>query len=127
MFFASISGVTTFLLCALRNFLLARDRLTGGRCCLLVALVAVIGIWANNRGTLGLLPVITTSGYSMVCLYAKRTETIKLNIVVNLTLWAVYDWFILDYVAFAVDSVSALLALVSLFRRKEYTDHTGRP
>jgi hypothetical protein len=118
IFFASLSGVTTCLLCALRNLLLAYDRLTKKRCYLLVLLVTAIGAAANNRGLLGLLPVAATAVYSVVCLRAQKTKAIKLNIVLNLLLWAVYDYFILDYVSCAVDSVSALVALASLLPRE---------
>ena len=116
IFFASVSGVTTYVLCTLRNLLLAYDRFTPRRCYTFVAAVAVLGLAANNRGLVGLLPVVTTAVYTVGCLYAKGTRAIKWNIIVNLVLWAVYDAFILDLVSCAVDSVSAIAALVSIFR-----------
>ena len=116
IFFASVSGVTTYALCTLRNLLLAYDRFTPRRCYAFVAAVAVLGLAANNRGLVGLLPVVTTAVYTVGCLYAKGTKAIKWNIIVNLVLWAVYDAFILDLVSCAVDSVSAIAALVSIFR-----------
>ena len=115
--FGSISGVTTFLLCTLRNLLLARDRFTRRRCAFFVAAVALLGLTANNRGLVGLIPVVTTAVYTVACLYVRRTRAIKANIIVNLTLWAVYDLFILDLVSCAVDSVSAAAAVLSLFRK----------
>lgn len=117
--FASLSGVTTFALCTARNLLLARDRFTGRRCAFFVAAVALLGVAANNRGLTGLIPVVTTAVYTVACLYARRTRAVKLNIVVNLSLWAVYDLLILDLVSCAVDGFSALTALVSLLRREE--------
>lgn len=122
VFFASLSGVTTLLLCALRNALVAYDRLTKPLCYLFVLIVSLIGVAANNRGLLGFLPIVTTAVYSVVCLYAKRTRAIKLNIIVNLTLWAVYDFFIMDFVSCIVDASSAVLALLSLFRRAASED-----
>ena len=115
--FGSVSGVTTFALCTARNLLLACDRFTAGRCFFFVAAVALLGLSANNRGLVGLIPVVTTAVYTVVCLYARRTRAIKLNLIVNLLLWAVYDFFILDLVSCAVDSASAAAALLSLFRR----------
>ena len=116
IFFASVSGVTTCALCSLRNLLLAYERFTPRRCYAFVAAVAALGIFANNRGTVGLLPVVTTAVYTVGCLYAKQTKAIKWNLIVNLILWAIYDVFILDLVSCAVDSVSAVAALVSLRR-----------
>ncbi len=117
--FGSVSGVTTFALCTARNLLLAYDRFTPRRCWFFVSAVALLGLYANNRGAVGLIPVVTTALYTVVCLYAKRTRDIKLNLIVNLLLWAVYDFFILDLVSCAVDAVSAGTAVVSLFRAQD--------
>ncbi|MBQ5522593.1 MAG: YgjV family protein [Oscillospiraceae bacterium] len=54
--------------------------------------------------------------YTVICFYAKETKPIKLNIILNLTLWAIYDIAIHDLVSFTVDTVSAGAAVVSLFR-----------
>ncbi len=115
--FGSISGVTTFLLCTLRNLLLARDRFNGRRYVFFVAAVALLGLAANNRGLVGLIPVVTTAVYTVACLHVRQTRAIKANIIVNLTLWAVYDLLIMDFVSCCVDSVSAAAALLSLFRK----------
>ena len=119
IFFASVSGVTTYAICALRNVLLAYDRFTARLC--------VIGLAVNNRGLVGLIPVFTTALYTVICLYAKRRVAIKTNIIANLSLWAVYDILISDYVSFAVDTGSALVALISLLRRngepRQQTDY----
>ena len=116
LFFASLSGTTTYFLCAVRNTLLAGSRFTGKACIVFVAGLTAIGLAANNRGVTGLLPVVTTAIYSIACLYVKETKAIKINIIVNLSLWASYDILIRDYVSFAVDTVSAATALISLFR-----------
>ena len=116
IFFASISGVTTCALCAVRNCLLAYDRFTAGRCALFVAAVAALGLYTNNRGLTGLLPIIATVLYTVGCYFAKRAKAIKLNMIVNLVLWAAYDLLVGDYVSGAVDSVSAMTALASILR-----------
>ena len=123
IFFASVSGTTTFLLCAARNCLIAWDRFTPRRCALFVVSVAALGLLSNNRGAVGLIPVVTTAVYTVACLYVKSTGAIKLNLTVNLSLWTVYDLFIGDYVSAGVDSVSAVTALASLMRKSK-TDST---
>ena len=77
IFFFSVSGVTTFILCAIRNLLLAYDRFTGKLCIVFVILVGALGLAANNRGAIGLLPVVTTAVYTVGCLFAVRPKTIK--------------------------------------------------
>ena len=117
IFFSSISGVTTYAICAVRNVLLAYDRFTARLCMIFVACVGVIGLAVNNRGFVGLIPVFTTALYTVICLYAKRRVAIKTNIIATLSLWAVYDILISDYVSFAVDTGSAVVAVFSLLRR----------
>ena len=124
VFFASLSGVTTCALCALRNLLIAYERFTPGLCAVFAAAVAGLGLYANNRGAVGLLPIVTTAVYTVGCLYAKSTRAIKWNLIANLILWAVYDAFVLDFVSCAVDTVSAIAALVSL-RRNNKTKADG--
>ena len=116
IFFASVSGVTTCALCAVRNRLLAYDRFTARCCALFVVAVAALGLYANNRGIVGLLPIISTVLYTLGCFFAKRTKAIKLNMIVNLVLWAAYDLLVGDFVSAAVDSVSAVTALASILR-----------
>ena len=122
IFFNSISGVTTYIICAVRNVLLAYDRFTARLCIITVAFVGIIGLSVNNRGMTGLLPVITTALYTIVCFYAKRQPTIKANIIVNLVLWAVYDILIHDYVSFTVDTGSAFVAVISILRWKNASE-----
>lgn len=117
VFFRSFSGITTLLLCAVRNVLVAYDRFTKKLCIVFVVVVAAIGLAANNRGVIGLLPVFTTALYTVLCLYVKQPKPVKLNLMTNLILWAVYDILIFDYVSFAVDTGSAVTALVSLVRK----------
>ena len=116
VFFASLSGVTTFALCALRNLLVAYGRFTPGACAFFVAAVAGLGLAANNRGAVGLLPVATTVLYTVGCLRWKTVRGARKNLIVNLGLWAVYDALILDLVSCAVDAASALTALARLKR-----------
>ena len=116
IFFLSVSGTTTYALCAFRNLFIAYDRFTNKVCIIFLISVTAIGFFANNRGMIGYLPILTTALYTVICFYAKETKPIKLNIIFNLTLWAIYDIAIHDFVSFTVDTVSAGTAVVSLFR-----------
>lgn len=115
-FFSSVSGMTTFALCVVRNLLLAYDRFTGRLCAAFLSALIFLGVISNNRGALGLIPVIATAVYTLAGLYTKSTEAIKLNMIVNLILWVVYDLFIFDMVSAVVDLISASLAAVSALK-----------
>lgn len=119
VFFLSASGVTTFLLCAVRNYLVAYDRFTKKLCYVFLILIAVLGLISNNRGMPGLLPVVTTLIYT-ICSYLFMDDfKIKLNICMNLTLWAIYDVLILDLVSLVVDVITVTVTVVSIFKLKK--------
>lgn len=114
IFFASASGITTYILCTARNGFLMYEKFTKRMCVVFMILVAIIGCVSNNRGAVGYLPVITTLIYTLGTLLCKGEVNIKLNIIVNLVLWAIYDIIIYDFVTFGIDTVSAIVTLISL-------------
>ena len=119
VFFHSVSGSVTFLLCAARNGLLMFDRFSGKLCLLFLAVLTVLGLCCNNRGWIGVIPVLTTVLYTIGTYYLKRERLIKGNIAVNLLLWAIYDAIILDLVSCSIDGVSALATLLAIGKVKE--------
>lgn len=120
--FGSWSGVTTFALCGIRNAFAAYDRLTARRTVIIAVLVGILGIISNNRGAVGLIPVIATIIYTAGSFALRSERKIKLNIALNLVLWAIYDLIIMDYVSAAIDFVTAAVTMVSFFRTKTNTD-----
>lgn len=81
--------------------------------------IGILGLLSNNRGLLGLIPVIGSIIYTYGTLVCKRTITIKLNIVLNLILWGVYEGILLDIVSAIVDGVSATITILSIRKEKE--------
>lgn len=119
IFFASTSGLTTLFLCGVRNLMVAYHKYDKKSCAVFLVLITVAGIAANNRGLIGLIPVVTTVIYTVGCLVCKKTTSVKINTIQNLIMWAIYDVFIGDYVSIAVDSVSAAAAVGTLFKIKK--------
>lgn len=117
VFFASRSGIVTLLVCAWRNYLAARDRLTKGRILICLVLIAVFGLLVNNRGVIGLLVVFTNVIYSLGMYFAKSELAIKCNIMLNLTLWLVYEILIIDIPSAAADAIGLAAAAASLLRK----------
>lgn len=116
LFFASYSGIAMYMLCALRNLLAAYDKFSIKICIIFVIMTFVIGIACNNIGMIGLFPVFATAVYTVGSSVLHTNKSIKVNIAVNLLLWAVYDIIICDYITFAVDVVSAAVTVYSLIK-----------
>lgn len=112
--FASPSGTVTLVLCVVRNLLIAYGKFSGKLCALFLVVLTVLGIFSNTRGAVGLIPVIATAVYTFVCFFVHQARTIKINMIVNLVLWTIYDLFIWDVVSAVTDSVSAVIALMTM-------------
>ena len=123
IFFLSFAGVTTFILCTIRNLILAKGKYTKKVYLLFLILITGLGLLSNNRGLLGLLPVITTVIYSVGQYYLKTDMTIKGNITLNLIFWAIYDFIILDLVSGIVDSISALTTISAMIYDQKSASH----
>lgn len=125
VFFQSWSGIATLVLCAIRNYLVAKNQFTKKRCAVFLVLLLVLGIAVNNRGWIGMLVVIATFLYTIGTYLFENPLYIKLNIIMDLTAWAIYDVIIMDYVSTLMDGSMVLLTIVAAVRyvlRRERTE-----
>ncbi|MBQ0064672.1 MAG: YgjV family protein [Firmicutes bacterium] len=117
-FFVSYSGVCTFFLCTIRNYLLMKDRYDTKKCILFMFAIGILGVLSNNRGWLGMIPVIGSLIYTYGTLICHKSIPIKINIMINLLMWAIYEGMILDFVSTIIDGSSAIITLVSIGKEK---------
>ena len=116
LFLKGYSGMATNVVCLVRNILGAKGRLGKTSTVILTILIVAGGVAVNNRGWLGLLPVIASVEYS-VCMYlCKDAQQLRLALAVNVALWAVYDFAIGSYPMFATDVIVAGASLFNVFR-----------
>lgn len=118
IFFFSYSGLTTLFLCAVRNALVAYDKFTKKLCIVFMILITVCGLAANNRGLLGLLPIVTTLIYTLGSYLLNEDYKIKMNIVLNSVLWALYDFMVFDIVSGILDTGAAIVTIAAVIREK---------
>ena len=118
IFFRSYAGITTLVLCAVRNVFIMKEKYTGKLCAVFFVLVGVAGLISNNRGFIGLIPVFATLLYTVGAYVAKKEITIKWNIMANLILWGIYEAAIMDYASLISDLVGVTAGIVSLCSNK---------
>lgn len=116
IFFASWAGLSTLLISLVRNILVVKNRLRKWHVYLFAALVVIIGLYVNNRGWLGLLPLAATVEITFANYYAKSVPLIKVSVLVNTILWAVYSYLIWDFAAGISETLISVLGAVSLAR-----------
>lgn len=116
IFFNSYAGIITLLLCTLRNFLLAYKRYNALSCTLLAAGMIIIGALLNNNGAIGWIVIIANFTYTVVAYFAKNELIIKLNIILDLVLWMIYEVFMRDIPSFIADFIGVVVAVIAIVR-----------
>lgn len=116
VFFASWAGVSTLLVSLARNVLVVKNRFREWHVYLFSALVVLLGLYVNNRGALGLLPIAATVEITFANYYAKSVALIKASVLLNTVLWAVYSCLIWDFAAGISEILISILGAASLIQ-----------
>lgn len=114
-FFGSYAGITTLLVSAARNYVVAKGKYTKPVMAGFLALTVILGIWVNNRGWIGLLPVAATVQYTLCCHFFTSVKGTRGSIWVNELLWVFYSCLILNFATAFSDLAVLLVDSVSLF------------
>ncbi|MBR5343787.1 MAG: YgjV family protein [Oscillospiraceae bacterium] len=84
---------------------------------ILISLGVVLGVIFNNRELLDLLPVAANLEYSVAMFRFKNNDRgLKISFIVNMLMYSVFSFAIMNYVGFAANIVVAVTTLVSLIR-----------
>ena len=122
--FGSWSGISTLLISTARNVLLVKGYFDRKMMVLFSVLVAVCGLWVNNRGLIGLLPVAATVILTICNYYAKEICAVKWSLIVNLLLWGIYFFAIRDVASGVTQMVVLAVTLGSVVRLRVAGDQT---
>ena len=116
VFFFSWTGVTTMAIAATRNMMVYKDRLTLRWTVFFIVISVVLGLLVNTMGFVGLLPIIAIVQITLCNYYLKTIKSIKTSFIVNSAIYIVYFLAILDFSSAAIESVTALIGVVALFK-----------
>lgn len=116
VFFFSWTGVTTMAIAATRNMMVYKDRLTLRWTVFFIVLSVVLGLMVNTMGFVGLLPIIAIVQITLCNYYLKTIKSIKTSFIVNSAIYIVYFLAILDFSSAAIESITALIGVVALFK-----------
>ena len=117
--FGSWSGISTLLVSTARNILLVKGRFDKRMMYLFIVLVTICGIAVNNKGMIGLLPVLATVILTICNYYAREILAIKWSLFVNIMLWAIYFFAIWDVISGVTQVVIAVITLASIHQIKQ--------
>ena len=81
----------------------------------LIALGVILGILCNNRGLLGLLPVIGTLEYTLAVFRFKDDERkLKICFLFSLLAFSIFNFVIQNYVGVVTDGVVVVTTIIAL-------------
>lgn len=93
---------------------------------LLVFLAVFLGIYFNNRGWLGLLPVIANLEYSIAVFKFKNDQRkLKIAFAINMLLFAIFDIFIYNFVGCISSTVVFITTMIAVFKEKPDPENQG--
>lgn len=116
VFFFSWTGVVTMAIAASRNLMVYYDRLTMKWTVFFIIISVVLGLAVNTLGFVGLLPIIAIIQITLCNYYLKTIKPIKTSFIVNSGIYIVYFLAILDFSSAAIESITALIGVISLIK-----------
>ncbi len=114
VFFGAYAGITTLIISTLRNLIVAHDKYTKPVMYVFLVLTVILGVIANNRGFIGLLPVIATVQYTLCLNLSKGLLFTRISIFVNTAIWVTYSFIIRDFSTACMDSISLVTVTVAI-------------
>lgn len=121
------SGVTTVIVSLTRNivtYINESKKITNKKyllteMILLVIANNVLGVFYNNRGYWGLLPLIASTIYTISLFLSNDAIFIKQILLLNLILWTLYYFVISNFVGIIMSMFGMFNIMISLYKNKK--------
>ena len=113
------AALTTNSIALTRNILAYKNKLTKKLTLILLILCIIAGLWANNRGIIGLFPIIASAEYMIFMFTSKSSQQLRWALVLNLILWLVHDVYVQAYPSAITDLVLSAWTLIQIFQNRK--------
>lgn len=113
-----ISGAIINAANLVRNILCYKNKLTKKSIIIISVIVTVLTLYFNNRGFIGLIPLICSLIYTAF-MNTKSTIKLKQLILMSMISWAIYDFTIQSYTSTVFDLLSAIACIISMYQLKK--------
>lgn len=118
-----LGGITGAIINALgliRNILCYKEKLNKIAQIILIILSILLGVYFNNLALIGLLPIISNVVY-IVFMNIKDVIKFKYLIIFTMTMWLVYDIYIMSYTSAVFDLGNIIANIISIIQIKKST------
>lgn len=126
-FFVSYSGIVANAVAAMRNLTVAQNKFTKKMALLFLVLSVVFGLLFNNRGFIGLLPMIANVQFAVCCYLFTGIKGTKISIWFNVLLWILYSFLIMDFSTALSDTIVLIINTATIINLcKDEKAHTSK-
>ena len=118
-----LGGITGAIINALgliRNILCYKEKLNKIAQIILIILSILLGVYFNNLALIGLLPIISNVVY-IVFMNIKDVIKFKYLIIFTMTMWLIYDIYIMSYTSAVFDLGNIIANIISIIQIKKST------
>lgn len=112
------AALTTNSVALIRNILAYKNKLTKNITWILLILCVIAGLWANNRGIIGLFPIIASASYTIFMYTTKNEQQMRWALVSNLILWLVHDIYVQAYPSALTDIILSIWTGMQIFKNR---------
>ena len=114
------SALTTNSISLIRNILAYKNKLNKNITWILLILCVIAGLCANNRGIIGLFPIIASASYTIFMYTTKNEQQMRWALVSNLLLWFVHDAYVQAYPSALTDLVLSIWTAIQIFKYRKH-------
>ena len=114
------SALTTNSISLIRNILAYKNKLNKNITWILLILCVIAGLWVNNRGIIGLFPIIASASYTVFMFITKNEQQMRWALVSNLILWFVHDTYVQAYPSALTDLILSIWTAIQIFKYRKH-------
>ena len=103
----------------IRDILSYKNKLSKNTTFVLLLISITIGLYANNLGIIGLLPIMASAVYT-ICIYiTKNEQQMRWALISNLSLWFIHNLYIQAYPLAVTNIVLCIWTLIQIFKNRK--------
>ncbi len=110
------ASLVTNLISLLRNVLSYKNKLTNKITLVLCGLCILIGLYVNNIGVFGWLPIAASTIYTLLIFFTKNEQQMRWAVIFNLGLWCIHDFYIKAYPSAIADIALSIWSAIQIFQ-----------
>ena len=113
------SGAIATTISLIRAIISIKGKMNRATQAVLCSLMIVFGASFSHIGLIGLLPIISNVGYTIIgCSKSADFKKLKVSLAVSMLLWSVYDFAIGAYPTVAADLITAGMCVYAIAHHK---------